>query len=256
MLNYIKSEFYRITHSTTLYAVGIGFVIAPLLMNMMLYCFALYQPDFPYATTSFSYSNIVASPMLFCVAALFLVFILYEGNKKNGTIKNVVASGVSREKIFIGQILVCLVVSVIVLIITVAVYIVSAQFLLRVEGPVTAMDLIVESLAMAPIAVASLILSIVVVFYFDKFSVGIIYWLCIFFFVPQILFYMGLVIEPVMKLAMWMPSNFFSGMQVNLNVCIPIWSIPNGLAKCLISGFVGIGVFGIVGLFSLRKKEL
>lgn len=71
MLNYIKSEFYQITHSKTLYIVGCCFAAAPLLMNIILYCFALYDPGFPYATTSYSYSNVVASPMLFSMAALF-----------------------------------------------------------------------------------------------------------------------------------------------------------------------------------------
>lgn len=185
-----------------------------------------------------------------------MVYTLYEGNKKGGITKNIVASGVSREKIFVGQIIVCLVVAVFILVITVAVYIVSARFLLKVEGPVTDMDMIVESLVMAPIAVAALILSIVIVTCFEKSSVGIFYWFCIFFFVPQIFFYIGLVIDPVMELAMWMPNNFFRGMQVNMSVCIPVWNTPSGLIRCLISGFTGIGIFGIVGLFSLRRKEL
>lgn len=255
MLNYIKSEFYRITHSNTLCIVGCCFAAMPLLINIILYCFALYDPGFPYATTSYSYSNIVASPMLFSVAALFLVYTLYEGNKKSGTTKNIVASGVSREKIFVGQIIVCLVVAVFLLVITVSVYIVSARFLLKLEGPVTEMDMIVESLVMAPIAVAALIVSIVVVTYFDKSSVGIFYWFCIFFFIPQVFFYIGLVIDPVMELAMWMPNNFFRGMQVNMSVCIPVWDTPSGLMRCLISGFIGIAIFATVGLFGLRKKE-
>ncbi len=256
MLNYVKSEFYRIIHSPTLYVVGLCFIAAPLLLNIMLYCFTLYQPDFPYSTTSFSYSNIVANPMTFCFAALFLVFALYEGNEKNGNLKNVVTSGISRKKIFMGQIVVCLVVSVIILIITVSVYIFSAQFLLKVEGPVTAMDLVVESLAVTPIAVAALILSIVVSMIFEKSSIGIIYWLCIFVFVPQVLFYIGIKIDPIREIALWMPQNLFSGMQVNQSVCTPIWATQNGLSRCLISGFIGIAIFGIVGVFSSRKREL
>ena len=110
MLNYIKSEFYRITHSAMLYAVGFAFAAAPTLMNIMLYCFTLSKPDYPFSTTSFSFSNVVANPMIFCVAALFLVYALYEGNKKNGNLKNAIASGLSRGKIFIGQVIVCLVV--------------------------------------------------------------------------------------------------------------------------------------------------
>ena len=255
MLNYIKSEFYRITHSAMLYAVGFAFAAAPTLMNIMLYCFTLSKPDYPFSTTSFSFSNVVASPMIFCVAALFLVYALYEGNKKNGNLKNAIASGLSRGKIFIGQVIVCLVVSIIFLAITAMVYIFSARLLLRIEGPVTAFDLIMEILAVAPIAVAALILSVVVVMRFDKSIMGIIWWLCILFFVPQLLLYIGIEIEPVREIAMWLPRNFFSGMQVNQTVCAPIWDAADGLAKCLISGFIGIIVFGIYGIVSLRKKE-
>lgn len=255
MLNYIKSEFYRITHSAMLYAVGFAFAAAPTLMNIMLYCFTLSKPDYPFSTTSFSFSNVVANPMIFCVAALFLVYALYEGNKKNGNLKNAIASGLSRGKIFIGQVIVCLVVSIIFLAITAMVYIFSARLLLRIEGPVTAFDLIMEILAVAPIAVAALILSVVVVMRFDKSIMGIIWWLCILFFVPQLLLYIGIEIEPVREIAMWLPRNFFSGMQVNQTVCAPIWDAADGLAKCLISGFIGIVVFSICGIVSLRKKE-
>ena len=255
MLNYIKSEFYRITHSAMLYAVGFAFAAAPTLMNIMLYCFTLSKPDYPFSTTSFSFSNVVANPMIFCVAALFLVYALYEGNKKNGNLKNAIASGLSRGKIFIGQVIVCLVVSIIFLAITAMVYIFSARLLLRIEGPVTAFDLIMEILAVAPIAVAALILSVVVVMRFDKSIMGIIWWLCILFFVPQLLLYIGIEIEPVREIAMWLPRNFFRGMQVNQTVCAPIWDAADGLAKCLISGFIGIIVFGIYGIVSLRKKE-
>ena len=255
MLNYIKSEFYRITHSAMLYAVGFAFAAAPTLMNIMLYCFTLSKPDYPFSTTSFSFSNVVANPMIFCVAALFLVYALYEGNKKNGNLKNAIASGLSRGKIFIGQVIVCLVVSIIFLAITAMVYIFSARLLLRIEGPVTAFDLIMEILAVAPIVVAALILSVVVVMRFDKSIMGIIWWLCILFFVPQLLLYIGIEIEPVREIAMWLPRNFFSGMQVNQTVCAPIWDAADGLAKCLISGFIGIIVFGIYGIVSLRKKE-
>lgn len=255
MLNYIKSELYRITHSAMLYAVGFAFAAAPTLMNIMLYCFTLSKPDYPFSTTSFSFANVVANPMVFCVAALFLVYALYEGNKKNGNLKNAVASGLSREKIFAGQVIVCLVVSIIFLAITAMAYILSARLLLRIEGPVTAFDLIMEILAVAPIAVAALILSVVVVMRFDKSFIGIIWWLCILFFVPQLLLYIGIEVEPVREIAMWLPRNFFSGMQVNQSVCNPIWDATGGLAKCLISGFIGIVVFSLYGILSLRKKE-
>ncbi len=103
----MKSEFYRIIHSSGIYILTLCFAAAPLFLNLMLFCFGRCTPDFPYATTSFSYSNIVANPMIFCIAALCLVFTLYEGNKRNGNLKNLVACGISREKIFAGQFVLC-----------------------------------------------------------------------------------------------------------------------------------------------------
>lgn len=255
MFNYIKSELYRLTHSYALYTVGFAFVLAPVIVNILLYCLAYVDSNFPYATTSYSYYNVVANPMIFCYAALFMVFVFYEGYKKNGNLKNVICTGLSREKIFLGQIVVCLFVSAAMLFCTIIIYIISAQLLLEVVGPVTAMDLVIESLVMIPSAISSLILSIFIVNYFDKGSTGIIYWLCIMNFVPQVLFYISLVIEPVRGIAMWLPQNFLSGMQVNQTVCAPIWNTADGLAKCLISGFIGIVVFSICGIVSLRKKE-
>lgn len=139
---------------------------------------------------------------------------------------------------------------------TIAAYILSARLLLRIEGPVTEMDLIMECLAVAPIAVAALMLAIIVVMLCDKTLVSFIYWFGILFVIPQLLFYIGFEVQPVQEIAMWLPRNFFSGMQVNQSVCDPIWNTTSGLAKCLISGFAGIGIFGIAGFFSLRRKEL
>lgn len=258
MLNYIKSEFYRITRSSALYTAGIAFGSAPALVNILLFCLARLNPNFPYGTTSFSYSNTVAIPMIFSVAALFLVLVLYEGNKKNGNLKNVVAFGISREKIFLGQIIVCLTASLAVLVFTMITYIFSARLLLKIQGPVTEKDLIMTAFAMAPIAIAALIAGIIAVTYFNRLSMGMIWWLCIFFFIPQFLYYISLIIyiPTIQNIAMWMPQNFLKSMQVNQSICSPLWDTPDGLAKCMISGFIGIVIFIIAGLWSLRKKEL
>ena len=72
--------------------------------------------------------------MIFCIAALCLVFTLYEGNKRNGNLKNPVACGISREKIFAGQFVRCFFASLVVMVITAAVYILSADLLLKKEG--------------------------------------------------------------------------------------------------------------------------
>lgn len=256
MLNYIKSEIYRVTRSSVLYMTVFCFAAIPVLFNLVLFCFMKLTPDFRYATTSYSYSNIVANPMIFCAAALFSVYIFYEGEKKNGNIKNVIAFGISREKILMGQLVVSALVSMAILVITEAAYILSAVLLLKNEGPVTAADMMHETFVILPIAAAALIFGITVMHIFEKVIVGLAVWYGVFYLVPQILFYIGMKIEAVRNIAMWMPRNFFSGMEVNMSVCMPVWDMREGLFKCLISGFLGIIIFGIIGICSIRKKEI
>jgi len=255
MLNYMKSEFYRITHSAAIYVAAFVFAGLPLGLNLILYALKVGIPDYRYATTSFSFSNLVANPMLFCYAALIIVFILYEGNKKNGNLKNVIAFGISREKVLMGQLAVSFVSCVVILIITEAVYLASAVLLLRNEGVTTAMDMLREIGAVLPLSVAALILSLAVVQLFEKSITGLIVWLCILSFVPKVFFYISMEVEVLREPAMWLPEIFFSLMQVNQSICAPIWNTPEGLARCLTAGFAGIVIFGIFGLFSYRKKE-
>lgn len=256
MLNYIKSEFYRITHSAAVYVTALAFAALPLLLNVILHILNLYIPGYQYATTSFSFSNAVAMPMLLCYGALIVVLNLYEGNRRNGNLKNAVASGISKEKIFIGQLVVSFVSCAVILAAAEAVYISSALLLLRNEGPVVVADMGNEIAAVLPIALAALVLGVAVTQIFDKISTGLILWLSIMCFVPKALFLLGLEFQTVRGLAMWMPENFFSVMQINMSVCEPIWDTPEGLAKCLISGFAGILLFGTMGVWGIRKKEL
>lgn len=256
MLNYMKSEWYRIFHSSAIYITILIFSGLTLLFNIVLYLFDHFTPDFPYATTSFSFSNIVANPMIFCYSAFVLVYILYEKSTKNGNLKNVVAFGISRTKIFIGQFIVSLTVAVIVLIITEVLYISSTFLLLPNKGPVTVYDVLWEIVAVSLVAVSGLICSILLVQLFERSFIGMLVWLCVFNFIPKILFFVGMVVKPVRQVAMWLPQNFFSIMQVNTTECVTVWDTASGLSKCLISGLIGIVVFGVWGILSLRKKNL
>ena len=256
MLNYIKSEIYRITHSGSFYAMLVIFAAIPAVMNVLLYIFGKTLPYFRYGITSFSFSNVVTTPMIFCFCALVVVYILYERTRKNGTMKNLIAFGISRQKIFLAQCIVSTFVCAVVLVVTEAVYIGSALLLLPIEGPVTAWDMVSEVGAVSLVALSALVLGVVIVQRCDRSSTGVLIWLCVFYFIPQILYYIGLVVEPVGEIAMWLPQNFFSVMQVNMQECSVIWDTPQGLLRCLAAGLIGIFVFGAYGIVSLRKQEI
>lgn len=259
MMNYVKSEFYRISHSRGIYCLTGILVILSFLLNAVLGWFGRRDgSSFPYATTSFSYSNLVANPMFFCVMSAIIGIFLYEGNRKNGNLKNTISFGIPRIKVFAGQCMVATVTAILCLIVVLSVYIVSAVVLLEHTGPVSLMDLLTEIPAVLLVAIASLISGIVCIEAFGKDSTGIIIWFVIWFIIPRIFFYLGLRIDVLHTIAMWMPDNFFgtNGMRVNMSQSITAWDTVEGMAKCLISGLIGMVVFSLSGVVLLRRREL
>ncbi|HCL02095.1 MAG TPA: ABC transporter permease [Lachnoclostridium phytofermentans] len=259
MMNYVKSEIYRVTHSKGIYCFTAILAGLSFLLNAVLAWFGKMDgASFPYNTTSFSYSNLVANPMIFCTMGAVVGIILYEGNRKNGNLKNTIAFGIPRTKVFAGECIVAAISAIVSLIIVLAVYIVSAIILLEHTGPVNLTDLLTEIPAVFLLAVACLISGIVCIEAFGKDSTGIIVWFIIWFIIPKVFFYLGLRFDVIYNIAMWMPENFFgtSGMIVNMSQSITAWGTSEGMAKCIISGIIGIIVFSLSGVVLLRKREL
>ena len=75
MLNYIKSECYRVMHSRSTYVMTGIMAVLPVLFHIILYVTGVASSttqDFPYDITSFSFSFLAGSPMLFTYAGLML----------------------------------------------------------------------------------------------------------------------------------------------------------------------------------------
>lgn len=253
MMNYVKSELYRITHTFGMYCFAGTLMLLSVLLNI-----ATRYLGGRYANTSFSYSNFVANPMMFGFMGLVVAYFLYEGNKKNGSLKNTIASGISRIKVFVGECIVGTIAAVLVMIATLLVHIAGTELLLENTGPVELRDLLSEVPAVLLIAVACLISGIVCIELFDKMIVGMIVWASIWFVIPKILMYLGLRFEIIYDIAMWLPDNFFgiNGLHVNTQECITIWDTADGWVRCLLSGAIGVLVFTLSGIISLRKREL
>lgn len=257
MLNFIKSEFYRISRDRGFYTLAAVLAAVVLILNALLAYkgLAIYSP---YRTTSFSFSNLVANPMVFCLIGMFLQSVLYEDNRKNGNLKNTVAFGLSRTKIFAGQCITALVTATILMTVILVIYIGSAFLLLEHGGPVTLQHLLTEVPAVFLIAAASLICSLVLVAAMPNTTVAAFSWAIIWYLLPTVCYYLGLRFELMKKIAMWMPQNFFHSrvMTVNLSVSQPLWGTPEGMIKCILVGVIGTAVFSALGVVLLRKKEL
>ena len=91
MLNYIKGEGYRITHSRGMYvAAGIASGLL-VLMNLVLYISNQNITNFPYGLMSFSLNNLIANLQILFISGFVVAALLFGDERKNGTLKNVVA---------------------------------------------------------------------------------------------------------------------------------------------------------------------
>lgn len=261
MLNYVKSELYRASRSPEIRETAAVFVGLVLLMNIVL-CLLKGLEGFRYGITSFSYSNVVAMPMIFCYVASDVAVMLYESDRRNRTEQNCISYGMSRLELLAGKCIVSLAVSFVILVMILPVYICSAELLLDSAGPTTAADLLLELPAMSLIAIASLVLANVLLELFDKSIVSILVWLAVLVFLPKILLLAGMALATasstlLLDIALWLPANFLTAQsQVNMSECVAIWDTAQGMAKCLIAGGAEIVVFGALGVVLLRKREL
>ncbi len=259
MLNYIKSELYRALHSKEIHGTAIGLLAIILSMNLVLFLMKDVE-HFRYGSASFSYSMLVSVPMMYCYVAADVAVMLYESDRRNGTMGNSIAHGISRMQLFAGKCIVCFTVSLILLAAALPVYIGSAS-LLHAQGPTTAQDMLLEIPAMSLIATGSLILAVVLLDLFQNSFFSVLTWLTVMLLLPKLLLFAGMLLpfggDALMDAAMWMPANFIpAGTRVNMSECVTIWDTGAGMARCLLSGAAGILVFGLAGVLLLRKRDI
>lgn len=211
MLNYIKSEFYRAVHSAELRGTCLGLCGGIFLLNLLLHLLRN-DPSFRYGITSFSYSTLVSMPMLYCYVAGDVAAMLYEGDRRNGTLGNSIAYGLSRMQIFVSKCLVCFVSCLVLLLLALPVYILSAELLLEHTGPTAVKDLLLEIPAMSLIAIAALILAVVLLDFFENSFFSVLTWLAVMVILPKLFLIPGMIFSArgdfLLRIAMWMPANF------------------------------------------------
>ncbi len=254
MMNYIKSELYRITHTVPLYITAFILAFLGVFYNTVNYLF-----DTQYATTSFSYSSLVAMPTLFVYAGAAVAGILYEDNRRNGNLKNTIAAGLSRGSIFAGKCVVSVLAAIAVMVTTLFSWIVSAELLLHRMGPVQLQTLLWEVPAVFFLAAAGVILLLALMELCGNMLVSLMGWSVILLAVPRILLYLGMRYELVYKIALWFPSNLFyivNQNHVNLSECVTAWDTAGGMLRCVVPGIVGCLVFTLAGILLVRRRDL
>jgi len=258
MLNYIKSEWYRVLHSSTIYVftgivAGLSFLI-----NIVLWFLDKYDSSFRYGTTAFSLSNFVMLLPLMFYMGLIIVSLLFAGEKKSGVLKNSIAFGISREKLFAGKCIVSAVISICSLSVILFVFMTSAVLLLEPGIEPDAVYITLQGvLCMLIMAVASEVLIIALLSVFEREIEAYLVWFLIITVLPKVFMLIGLKSTLFKTMALWMPVNYLSFEVVaNMSGWDCLWETPEGMAKCLISGAIGLLVFLLLGFLGCKKQEV
>lgn len=265
MVNYMKSEFYRILHDKTIYLLTLILAALTLLVNIVLYLFKTFTTAFPYGNVWFAFSNLITGMHIFYIGAMLVVMFLSTDEYKSGVLKNAVAGGLGRIHIFIGKCIVYSVVAIGSAGVILAVFISTAYGLLEYD-PAIALEsslplqvLLKGAAANLPFSVASVVLTVALSQIFRKESHVCIIWALIIYLVPTALQVLGLKILLCARIAGWMPWSFlqtevyvrFSSRQMDA-----LWMHPEGIIKLMIVGVIGIILFGAVGILGFRKKDI
>ena len=106
MINYLKSENYRLLHKKNLYMTSVICLLLIAAAAVVLYYSQKSDPSFPYATTRFFYSNVIGSGGLIMIISFLFNFNLT--GKDTSLIKQSVSFGISRNTIFWSKLILTL----------------------------------------------------------------------------------------------------------------------------------------------------
>lgn len=257
MLNYMKSEYYRISRGKGLYMTIAILTGAVILMNIVLALGQRYIPDFRYGTVRFSLNTYTS--MIYCIVVMGAVVsgCLFIDDRRNGVLKNIVSYGISREKILIGKCIVAFGFAFFIMCAVLAIYVGSSYLLLENREWLPLRELLMGTAASLPSAAASLIFMMTLGLLYQKEMTAVLWWAVIYYLVPMVCFLIGLKFDLFARIASWMPYNFLRiEAIVTYHEYHCLWDTSSGLARCILSGVIGIVLFSIFGIWRFGKQEL
>lgn len=276
MLNYIRSELYRLFRRPGLYVTTLILCAIPIAFNCFLAFFAWDTYGVDNAFTGISYAGWLSSARFFMIMGAIIPGILYTNARKHGDLKNTIAFGVSRAQIFAGKCVVSILLATLVLAVLLAVWIGSAELLLAHSDWPAIKDVLLSVPVLYLIACANAITIVLFMELIERDIFTALAWAAIWCILPTVLNTLGMRFDLLAEIANWMPYRFLQeitttttttvasgealGGTWSVNVADPnislSWYSVEGLRKCLVSGAVGTALFSVLGWITLRRRDL
>lgn len=261
MLNYIKSEFYRVFHSKGFYIFNGTCMVLVLVMNLLLWSLACTAGPggFHYANTGFAFMMLYSGGFQ---AVLFLSYalssIIFGAEFKNRTINNSIAGGCSRETLFIGKLIVTLVCCALTLVLVEGTLVGSGYLLLEDAGPEFLQKLLLGTFASIPGFICGACGAVALFYALGSDTKATWAWMILFVVVNIIVSLLGMKFDTLHHLSRWLVYNVLgeNSMDPVTGMSVMIWETTEGLTRCVLSGVIGTVVFFILGLVGARRVEV
>lgn len=255
MLNYIKSELYRVVRSKGIYILTGGCSALLLAMNLVLYFAGRGDTFFPYDSTEFAFSMVADSFPVILILTLCLASVIFSDEYKNRTLMNSIAYGYPRIGLFLGKVVVGMLVSFLALAVALGFFIGSAYLLLENSGAETLHMLLRGVLVNIPILIAGELAAYVMLFLMEK-GAATWAWLGLIAFFPMICSLLGMKFEIFSKINSWLLYTVAGASFMNETGHYTMaYMTRDGAFRCLASGTIGIVIFLIIGMRGMSKKE-
>lgn len=259
MMNYIKSEFYRVFHTKGFYLFTGSGVALVLAMNIVLWACGKNTPSFHYNTTAFSFSMLYHGGFqALLYLTLALSGIIFGNEFKNKTINNSVAFGCSREMLFMGKLVVTLVCSFVCLVVTEGALIGSGYLLLKSNGMEDAVQILRVTASCTPILICGACGAVSLFYILGSETKAIWVWLLLMVGVTGVVSLLGMKFEVFARLSHWLIITLVTENSTNpeTGVITMVWDTAEGLHRCIMAGVLGTIVFLAAGLVGVHRKEL
>lgn len=256
MLNYIKSELYRVFHSKGIYLfVGVCSLLM-LAMNIVLWVSNKRDVTFSYATTKNAFRTLTSEMGTILILIACLVSIITTDEFKFRTMNNSIAFGLSRIHIYISKLVVNLIVSILALIVISGVLAGSGYALLEYNGTQDLEMLVRAIIACIPVFIAGVIAAVSFYFILGNMSAGTWTYIIVIAGIPAVVSILGMKFKVFARAGKWMMYNTISDTTFNKagEMVFP-WTTQEGFIHCLLVGALGIIIFFTVGICMTRKKE-
>ncbi len=257
MTNYIRSEFYRLSHSRSTY---LFILICSALLtsaHVMLVVVAHREEGFPYATTDFAFGlfySSISAVFLLCITVASIIF----GNEYNQhTLKNSISYGISRGSIYFGKLIVEIIYALIAFTVITGVDIGTAYLLLENSGPEGLELLLKYCFAALPQLLFALAATNCFLFIIESngTAIGVIIGTTVVY--PIINGYLGIKFDFFARLNHILPWNIINAISFDdkMQMLLP-WAGKDGYINSWLFGMLFMVVFILIGFAAFRRKEV